>query len=154
MMMQYAVIKTGGKQYRVSPGDVIEVERLTVDAGDVIEFPEVLLVNNDGETHFGLPHVTDALVSGKILEHKRGKKIRVSTFKSKVRYRRVRGHRQEISQVLIESFSLKGTKIMMQKETKNENEPHESVTSSQSIEPVSKIKTKAKTSAKNIAKKS
>ena len=126
--MEYAVIKTGGKQYRVSPGDVIEVERLSTEAGKTIEFPEVLLMTTNGESHFGFPHVADALVSGKVLEHKRGEKIRVSTFKSKVRYRRVRGHRQELSQVMIESMSFKGKKMTAPiEETKVEVKPKTAV---------------------------
>jgi large subunit ribosomal protein L21 len=109
--MEYAVIRTGGKQYKVTPGDVIEVERLKNEAGKTVDFDDVLLVNLNGENHFGFPKVTDALVSGKVVEHMRGEKIRVATFKSKVRYRRVKGHRQELSQVMIESLSLKGQKI-------------------------------------------
>lgn len=109
--MQYAVIKTGGKQYRVSPGDVIEVERLSETAGGAINFEEVLLLTTDGQSNFGFPRVENAVVVGKILDHLKGEKIRVSTFKSKVRYRRVHGHRQYLSKVMIESFMLGNKKI-------------------------------------------
>ena len=103
--MKYAVIKTGGKQYKVAEGDVIEVERMDNKADEAITFPEVLLYTADGVSLIGQPLVDGVVVSGKVLTHLRGEKIRVAKYKAKVRYRRVTGHRQELTQVRIESIS-------------------------------------------------
>lgn len=102
--MNYAVIKTGGKQYKVAEGDVITVERLSTKANETITFSEVLLHVNDGQSVFGQPTISGFSVTGKVLEHLRGEKIRVAKYKAKVRYRRVTGHRQELSKVAIESI--------------------------------------------------
>lgn len=102
--MNYAVIRTGGKQYKVSEGDVITIERVTTPAQDQITFTDVLMTARDGQANFGQPLVTGMTVTGKVLEHIRGEKIRVAKFKAKARYRRVTGHRQELSQVQIESI--------------------------------------------------
>lgn len=98
----YAVIKTGGKQYKVSEGDIIEVQKLSDKEGKVI-FDEVLLLVSDKATKVGTPTVK-AKVTGKILENKKGDKVRVAKFKSKVRYRRVTGFRPQISVVKIEKI--------------------------------------------------
>ncbi len=108
--MKYAVIKTGGKQYKVREGDVIEVERLTSQENGLFTFPEVLLYSNNGVSLFGQPFIPDIVVSGEILKNMRGEKIRVAKYKAKVRYRRVTGHRQELSQVVIKSISERGKK--------------------------------------------
>lgn len=103
--MKYAVIKTGGKQYRVSEGDVIEVERLALEPKAQVVFEDVLLyVGDNEEPSFGMPAVAGMKVTGTLVDHKRGEKIRVAKFKSKVRYRRVTGHRQALSQVKIEQI--------------------------------------------------
>lgn len=101
--MKYAVIKTGGKQYRVSEGDVIEVDRLNIEEGP-LKFEEVLLVVNDGNVEVGRPFVSNAKVSAKLVENTKGDKIRVAKFKSKVRYRRVTGFRASLSKVQIEKI--------------------------------------------------
>ncbi len=100
----YAVIKIGGKQYKVSEGDTIEVQKLNSKDGK-IEFDEVLLLASDRNVKIGNPTVSKAKVTGKILENKKGKKIRVAKFKSKVRYRRVTGFRPQISVVRIDKIS-------------------------------------------------
>lgn len=103
--MKYAIIKTGGKQYRVSEGDIIEVERLTTAANESFSFPEVLLVTVDEAVTIGQPIVDGFTVSAKVLDHIRGEKLRVAKFKAKARYRRVMGHRQELTRVQIEAIS-------------------------------------------------
>lgn len=103
--MKYAVIKTGGKQYKVKEGDVIEVERMTSQPEETVTFPEVLMYTSDGVVAIGQPHVEGITVSGKVLANIRGEKIRVAKYKAKVRYRRVTGHRQELTQVRIDSIS-------------------------------------------------
>ncbi len=102
--MNYAIIKTGGKQYKVAEGDVITVERLATQPNETITFSDVLLHVNDGESVFGQPTISGFTVTGKVLDHIRGEKIRVAKYKAKVRYRRVTGHRQELSKVQIESI--------------------------------------------------
>ncbi|MXY80434.1 MAG: 50S ribosomal protein L21 [Chloroflexi bacterium] len=91
----YAVIRTGGKQYRVEAGQRLRVEKLSGAAGDRVEFPEVLMIGGDGETAVGTPTVEDAHVVGEIVEQGRSRKVTVFKYKNKTRYRRVRGHRQQ-----------------------------------------------------------
>jgi len=109
--MNYAVIKTGGKQYKVAQGDVISVERVTVKPEEIITFSEVLMLTDNGQVQFGQPHLTGLTVTGKVLEHFRGEKIRVAKFKAKARYRRVTGHRQELSKIQIESIGGKKASV-------------------------------------------
>lgn len=102
--MKYAVIQTGGKQYKVTEGDVINVERLKAEVNDTVTFSDVLLYTADGVAQVGQPLVNGMTVTGKVVTNLRGEKIRVSKFKAKARYRRVTGHRQELTQVQIESI--------------------------------------------------
>ena len=102
----YAVIRSGGKQYRVSPGQVVTLERLDGDAGDPIQFNDVLLVNSGGDIAIGAPTVESAAVNGEIVEQGRGRKIHVFKYKNKTRYRRLRGHRQLQTAVRVHEVSL------------------------------------------------
>ena len=106
--MQYAVIKSGGKQYKVSVGDLVEVERLTSKPNSKFEFEEVLLIVDDNKTTIGNPFVKNIKVWGTVVENFRGPKIRVTKYKAKVRFRRVNGHRQELTKVKIEGI---GTQV-------------------------------------------
>lgn len=100
--VQYAVIKTGGKQYRVSVGDSIAVERLpTAGAGNDITLDEVLLIGGDGTTKIGTPVVDGASVSARVETHFRGEKLVIFKYKAKKRYRRRTGHRQEQTRLTI-----------------------------------------------------
>ncbi len=99
--MGYAVIRTGGKQYRVSPGDVIRIEYLTGDVGAPVEFPEVLLTAADGAVRIGTPLVDGVAVRGQIVAQERGPKILVYKKKRRKNYRRRHGHRQEITSVRV-----------------------------------------------------
>lgn len=93
--MMQAVVKTGGKQYRVKPGDVINVEKLDGNAGDTVEFGEVLMVSDsEGKVEVGSPLIENAKVTGKILKHQKGDKIIIFKFKRRKGYRRKKGHRQ------------------------------------------------------------
>ena len=100
----YAIIKTGGKQYRVAEGDVITIEKLEAAANDSVTFEEVLTVVNDGDVKVGAPLVNGAKVTGTVLEHGKGKKILVFKYKAKSNYRRRQGHRQPFTKVRIESI--------------------------------------------------
>lgn len=96
----YAVIETGGKQYRVAPGDMIEVETLTGEVGAEVEFDRVLAVGNDGGVKAG-PDLSGARVKGTIAAHGRGDKVIVFKFKRKKQYKRTIGHRQNFTRVKI-----------------------------------------------------
>jgi large subunit ribosomal protein L21 len=102
----YAVIATGGKQYRVSEGEIVKVEDLGVDAGTAVEFKEVLLVKTDDKTCIGQPLVEGATVAGVVAENGQGDKVLVFKYKKKKQYRRTRGHRQHYSAVRIEKISV------------------------------------------------
>jgi large subunit ribosomal protein L21 len=100
----YAVIQTGGKQYRVSEGDVLNVEKLAVEVGDNVVFDKVLTVVNDGDVMIGKPVVEGAKVTAKVVEHGKAKKILVFKYKAKANYRKRQGHRQPYTQVEITSI--------------------------------------------------
>jgi large subunit ribosomal protein L21 len=99
----YAIFRTGGKQYKAAPGDVIRVERVAGDPGSTIEFNHVFAVRKEKLT-VGVPLVENAKVTGKILTHDRSAKVRVLKYKRKKQYRRTIGHRQHFSQVLIQDI--------------------------------------------------
>jgi len=101
----YAVIKSGGKQHKVSEGEEILLEKLSLDEGEVIEFSEVLAVNKDGNLNVGKPLLEGAVVIGKIINHLKTKKITVIKMKRRKDYRKKQGHRQNLTKVKIESIS-------------------------------------------------
>lgn len=103
----YAIIKTGGKQYRVEEGQVIYIEKLDAAADETVTFDEVLSVVDGDKVNFGAPLVSGASVSATVLEHGKGKKIRVFKFKSKSNYRRRQGHRQPYTKVRIDAIAAK-----------------------------------------------
>ena len=102
----YAVIQTGGKQYRVQQGDVIFVEKINAQADEAVTFDEVLLVGNDGETKIGTPVVEGAQVEGKVLAQVKSKKIVVFKYRPKKDSKSIRGHRQPYTKVQIEKISV------------------------------------------------
>jgi len=101
-----AVIKTGGKQYKVKEGDKVKVEKLDAEKDASVELDQVLLISDeDGkDVTIGSPMIAGAKVSAKVLSHGRAKKIDVIKYKRKVRYRRKYGHRQEYTEILIEKI--------------------------------------------------
>ena len=105
MVMKYAVIKTGGKQYKVAEGDEIEIEKIDGEKGEKVVFEEVLLVVDDKEIKIGQPLVEKAKVKAEIVDQIKGEKIRVAKFRAKSRYRRVKGHRQRLTKVKIEKIN-------------------------------------------------
>lgn len=100
----YAIIATGGKQYKVAEGDIIKVEKLGIDAGEAVTFDQVLAVNN-GELSIGSPTVSGATVSGVVVKEGRAKKIIVYKYKRKSGYHKKNGHRQSYTQVKIEKIN-------------------------------------------------
>lgn len=115
----YAVIETGGKQYRVRPGQTVEVELLPAEPGATVTLERVLLVSNDGNTLVGQPTVAGAKVVGTIAREGRGKKIIVFKYKSKKRYRRTRGHRQDYSYLTITDIQAEGKSLVSDEERKS-----------------------------------
>lgn len=102
----YAIIKTGGKQYKVSEGDLVRVEKLAYEVGETVDFDQVLLVSNDGELQVGSPLVEGAKVSATVEDQNKDKKVVVYKYKPKKQYRKKHGHRQPYTLVKINSISL------------------------------------------------
>lgn len=101
----YAIVETGGKQYRVTPGQVIDVELLPAEPGSEIELDRVLLVGGDGvEARVGTPVVAGAKVMATVAEHHRGDKVVIFKMRAKKRYRRKTGHRQELTRLTIDDI--------------------------------------------------
>ena len=100
----YAIVETGGKQYRVKEGDVLRVEKLPVNEGETLVLDKVLLVSNDAGVKVGSPYVEGAKVTLEVQEQGRAKKIIVFKYKPKKNYRRKHGHRQPFTQVLVKSI--------------------------------------------------
>jgi len=93
----YAIVETGGKQYKVAPGQTLRVERLPAEVGETVELDRVLLVQKDGEVIVGHPTVPGARVVAQVVAQVKGDKILVFKYKPKVRYRRLTGHRQPLT---------------------------------------------------------
>ena len=104
----YAVVTTGGKQYRVEAGSELTIERLSADAGSSVTFDRVLMVGDGDTITVGTPTVAGATVSGTILGESRGPKLVIFKFKQKVKYRRTAGHRQHFTRVRIDEISASG----------------------------------------------
>ena len=102
--MPFAVVRTGGKQHRVEPGQTIDVEKLPVEEGQTVELTEVLLVSDDNGVHQGRPLVDGAKVVGRVVKQGRGPKIIVFKYKPKIRYRKKTGHRQALTRIAIEDI--------------------------------------------------
>jgi large subunit ribosomal protein L21 len=100
----YAVIRSGGKQYRVSPGDIVTVEKLEVEAGSTIELTDVLLVSNDGGTTVGTPVVPNAKVVCQALGEGKAKKIVIYKYKKRKGFARKQGHRQPFTKLSIQEI--------------------------------------------------
>lgn len=101
----YAIIETGGKQYRVTEGTKLKVEKLGLEEGATVSFDKVLLVGEEGNVTVGVPYVSGAAVQAKVLANDKHKKVIVFKYKNKTNYRRFRGHRQPYTLVQIEGIS-------------------------------------------------
>lgn len=108
----FAVIKSGGRQYKVSVGQKLEVNRLPVEVGKQVQFDEVLLISDAANTMVGSPLVADAMVLATAIEHARGEKLIVFKYKSKKRYRHRRGHRQELTVFTIDDIVSAGKSLV------------------------------------------
>lgn len=102
----YAVIETGGKQYKVSPGELIKVEKLDSNPGSEVQFEKVLMVQKEDGTLIGHPYLDKVRVVGEVLEHKKGEKIIVFKYKRRKNYRRKKGHRQWYTALRIKEITV------------------------------------------------
>ncbi|MGB7605195.1 MAG: 50S ribosomal protein L21 [Lutisporaceae bacterium] len=101
----YAIIKTGGKQYRVNEGDVISVEKLGVASGEAVVFDEVLVISKNGEIQIGAPVISGAKVEGTVVQQGKEKKVVVFKYKPKKDFRKKQGHRQPFTRVIIDKIN-------------------------------------------------
>jgi large subunit ribosomal protein L21 len=102
----YAIIETGGKQYKVEKGSELYVEKLDAQTGETVTFDRVLFVNQDGELKVGSPVVEGAQVTAKVEEHGKGEKIRIFKYKPKKNHRKRQGHRQPYTKVIVDEIQV------------------------------------------------
>ncbi len=119
----YAVIKTGGKQYRVEEGEFLRVEKLDAEAGDKVELAEVLMLVDGDDVQIGAPVIEGAVVNATVREQGRGEKVKIIKFRRRKHYRRQAGHRQSYTEILIDSISAKGAKKPVAKKTTEKAKP-------------------------------
>jgi large subunit ribosomal protein L21 len=156
----FAVIRTGGKQYRVSPNDIIQIERIAGEPGDIIELGDVLLLGGgDGAPKAGSPAIAGALVAAEVVEQFRGEKIVVFKKKRRKNYRRKNGHRQELTLLRITEILTDGNKPSQTKAAQAESKKAEKVEkkpaepkAAKPARPATKAETKAAPKAKATAK--
>jgi len=118
-MNDYAIIKTGGKQYAVIPGHIVKVEKIEGKPGETWEFDQVLLTSLNGKVKIGSPNVKNVIVVGEIQDHKKSDKVTTFKYHNKTRYRVRRGHRQIMTDILIKDISSTLTKAKVKsKKTK------------------------------------
>ena len=117
----YAIIETGGKQYRVAEGDVLTVEKLAVEDGAQVELDKVLLLSKDGDVQVGAPYIEGTKVFGEVVESGKGKKVIIFKYKAKKDYRKKQGHRQPYTMIKITSLDGKApAKVAKAAEAKEE----------------------------------
>ena len=102
----YAIFQSGSRQYRASVGDTVVLDKLPLEPGSPVEFDDVLLVSKGGKVRVGAPTVSGAKVKARVLEQGRDKKVIVFKYKSKIRYRRKKGHRQDHTKISIEGINV------------------------------------------------
>lgn len=108
--MEYAILKLGGKQYKVSPGEILEIDKIEGAKDATLELGDVLLFVSEGDVKIGKPTLSGAKVKVKVLEQKRGDKLMVEKYKSKVRYRRRMGFRAHITKIQVEKIEVGSVK--------------------------------------------
>ena len=150
----YAVIRAGGKQYRVAPGDVIRVEKMATGTNGYVDFPEVLAVSGS-EGQIGKPQ-SEAHVTGEIVEEGRGPKVIVFHYKRKKQYKKLRGHRQSYTAVRITEINFDGQSFKAPEQEKKQAKPKKTRAQAEgaTVEAAPKKAAKKKSAPKNAAKKS
>ena len=144
----FAVIRAGGKQYRVAPEDVIRIDRVSGEPGEIVEFGEVLVVGGD-KPELGLPTVAGATVAGEVLQHQRGDKVIAFKKRRRKNSRRKRGYRHEFSLIRITEILTGGAKPSKQAKPRPQREPKAKVEAAAEAE----AKPAAKPAAKSAAKR-
>jgi large subunit ribosomal protein L21 len=102
----YAVVKTGGKEFRISKGDIIRVEKIEGKAGDQVVLKDILMVSQEGQVQFGTPYLSNAMVTGEIVQEVKGKKVLTYKMKKRKNYRRFKGHRQTYTYLKVNDINL------------------------------------------------
>lgn len=151
----FAVIKTGGKQYRVVENDVLLVEKLAGASGDSVQFDDVLLIGGDGAPKLGIPRVEKAAVFGDIIEQARGDKILVFKKRRRQGYRRKRGHQQHLTVVRIAEISTSGVRTKeaaKTAKTAKDPKPAEAKAKAATAKPKTKAPAKPRAKAKTKSK--
>ena len=130
----FAVIKSGGRQYKVSVGDTLEVNRLHIEDGEQVKIEEVLLISDANSTMIGTPFVENAMVLATAVRQARGKKVIVFKYKPKKRYRHRRGHRQELTILSIDDIVANGKSLVTGEAPKAKETPTEELPTEERIE--------------------
>ena len=102
----YAVVKAGGREYRISKGDVIRVEKMEGKVGDPVTMKDILMVSREGQVHVGNPLLANAVVTGEIIQQVKGKKVLTYKMKRRKNYRRTKGHRQTYTYIKVSDITL------------------------------------------------
>ncbi|MGQ9645745.1 MAG: 50S ribosomal protein L21 [Thermodesulfobacteriota bacterium] len=102
----YAVVKTGGKEYRISKGDIIRVEKIEGKAGDQVSLRDILMVSKEGQIQLGSPFLTDAVITGEIVQQVKGRKVLTYKMKRRKNYRRTKGHRQTYTYIRVNDITV------------------------------------------------
>jgi large subunit ribosomal protein L21 len=102
----YAVVKTGGKEYRISKGDIIRVEKMEGKAGDQVTLKDILMVSQEGQVQVGAPYLTNAMITGEVVQEVKGKKVLTYKMKKRKNYRRFKGHRQTYTYLKVNDIAL------------------------------------------------
>lgn len=150
----FAVIRTGGKQYRVAPNDIIEIEKIAGDPGDIVELSEVILLGGDGGPKTGAPTITGALVAAEVIEQKLSDKIVVFKKKRRANYRRKKGHRQALTALRITEILTDGKKPSKPVPKKAEKKAETPATGAEAEKKPAAKKAEAKRAAKKPVTKS
>ena len=148
----FAVIKAGGKQYRVAPEDVIRIDRVKGEPGQIVEFGEVLLLGGDAP-QLGLPTVAGATVAGEVLQHERGEKVIAFKKRRRKNSRRKRGYRHEFSVIRITEILTGGAKPSKEAKPRPKREAPQAETTAEAAKPAKKAARAKKPAAKKPAAK-
>ncbi|MBX3729800.1 MAG: 50S ribosomal protein L21 [Candidatus Sumerlaeia bacterium] len=109
--MTYAILRQGGHQYRVAPGDIIQIEKLDAEKGQVLELEDVLALHDGAKLEFGVPRVADAQVKARVLRNGRGRKIVVFKMKKRKGHHRKQGHRQDFTEIMVTGITRNGQPV-------------------------------------------
>ena len=143
--MTYAIIETGGKQLKVEPGRFYDVELLHSEPDETITLETVLLVQHNGDVTIGQPFVDGATVEGKVMRHLRGRKVLVYKMKPKKKTRKKRGHRQEITRLMINSISLNGSVLSDEASAESQADTEAPATDELAVDSNTEVATEAAT---------